>query len=155
MLVVGAGGGAHAVAAAIAQRGPAELAVFNRTAERSEALVARLRPLVGEAARVAATSDAAGYDLIVNCTSQGLKPEDALPFDPAVVDASAAVVDIIMTRQPNALLRACTARGIQAHAGYEMLVQQVPLYLRFFGMAEIAQTLEQDMSEVRALLAPR
>ena len=155
VLVVGAGGGAHAVAAAIAQRGPAELAVFNRTAERSEALVARLRPLVGEAARVAATSDAAGYDLIVNCTSQGLKPEDALPFDPAVADAGAAVVDIIMTRQPNALLRACTARGIQAHAGYEMLVQQVPLYLRFFGMAEIAQTLEQDMSEVRALLAPR
>jgi hypothetical protein len=33
VLVVGAGGGGHAVAAAIAQRGPSALAVFNRTRE--------------------------------------------------------------------------------------------------------------------------
>ncbi len=155
VLVVGAGGGGHAVAAAIAERGPAELAVFNRSADRAGALVARLRPLVGAAAHVAATSDAAGFDLIVNCTSQGLKLDDEMPFDPARVDHNAAVVDIIMKREPTPLLRACAARGIAAHAGYEMLVQQIPLYLRFLGMPEIAHALEQDLSEVRALLVPR
>jgi shikimate dehydrogenase len=41
------------------------------------------------------------------------------------------------------------------HAGFEMLVQQIPEYLRFFGLPEIAQTLQEDMSEVRALLYPR
>jgi shikimate dehydrogenase len=155
VLVVGAGGGGHAVAAAIAQRGPAALAVFNRTRNRAQALVERLRPLVGDAAAVAESADAAGFDLIVNCTSQGLKPDDALPFDPARVDAGAAVVDIIMSRQPTPLLRRCRERGLQAEAGFEMLVQQVPEYLRFFGFDALAQTLQSDLGAVRSLLYPQ
>ena len=155
VLVVGAGGGGHAVAAAIAQRAPAVLAVANRSRERAAALVERLRPLVGAAAGVAASDDPSGYDLIVNCTSQGLKPDDALPFDAARVDAGAAVVDIIMSRQPTPLLRACRERGLKAEAGFEMLVQQIPEVVRFFGFDAIAQTLQADMSEVRALLYPK
>ena len=155
VLVVGAGGGGHAVAAAIAQRGPALLAVANRGAERAVALVQRLQPLVGDAARVAASTDPAGFDLIVNCTSQGLKPEDPLPFDAARVDTGAAVVDIIMSKQPTPLLRECRARGLKAEPGFEMLVQQIPEYLRFFGFDEIARTLQADLSEVRSLLTPK
>jgi len=155
VLVVGAGGGGHAVAAAIAQRQPAVLAVYNRTRERAGSLVQRLRPLVGDAVRVADSSDPAGYDLVVNCTSQGLKPDDALPFEPQRLDAGAAVVDILMTREPTALLKACRARGIHAEAGYEMLVQQVPEYLRFFGFPELAQKLQVDLSGMRALLVPK
>ena len=155
VLVVGAGGGGHAVAAAIAQRGPAVLAVANRSRERAAALVERLRPLAGGAARVAERDDPAGYDLVVNCTSQGLKPDDALPFDPARVDAGAAVVDIIMSRQPTPLLRACRERGLKAEAGFEMLVQQIPEVVRFFGFDAIAATLQADMGAVRSLLYPK
>ncbi|MES2958241.1 MAG: shikimate dehydrogenase [Pseudomonadota bacterium] len=155
VLIVGAGGGGHAVAAAIAQRGPATLAVANRGAARSAALVQRLQPLVGTAARVAASTDPAGFDLIVNCTSQGLKPDDPMPFDPQRVDAGAAVVDIIMSKQPTPLLRECRTRGLKAEAGFEMLVQQIPEYLRFFGFEAIAQTLQADLSEVRSLLVPK
>ena len=46
-------------------------------------------------------------------------------------------------------------RGIAAHPGFEMLVQQVPEYLRFFGLAELGRRLQDDLSEVRALLVPR
>jgi shikimate dehydrogenase len=152
VLVVGAGGGGQAVAAALAQRGPAKLAVFNRTPARAQALVTRLQTLIGAPAEVAASADPAGFDLIVNCTSQGLKADDPLPFDPQRVDAGAAVVDIIMSRQPTALLQACRARGLHAEAGFEMLVQQVPEYLRFFGFAELAQAVQADLSGVRALL---
>lgn len=155
VLVVGAGGGGHAVAAAIAQRGPAQLAIYNRTSDRAAALVQRLVPLVGNAAQVARDNDPAGYDLVVNCTSQGLKADDPMPFDPARVDAGAAVVDIIMTREPTPLLQACRARGVRAEAGFEMLVQQIPEYLRFFGFAEVAHTVQNDLSGVRALLYPR
>ena len=155
VLVVGAGGGGHAVAAALAQRRPGCLAVYNRTGSRAAALVDRLKPVYGAAVEVASSADPAGYDLVVNCTSQGLKADDPLPFDPARVDTGSAVVDIIMTREPTPLLQACAARGIPAHAGFEMLVQQIPEYLRFFGMQQIAQTLQEDMSEVRALLYPR
>ncbi|MBS0449771.1 MAG: saccharopine dehydrogenase NADP-binding domain-containing protein [Proteobacteria bacterium] len=155
VLVVGAGGGGHAVAAAIAQRGPSRLAVFNRTRERAQALVSRLQPLAGDAAVVADTADPASFDLVVNCTSQGLKPGDALPFDPSRVDTGAAVVDIIMTREPTPLLQACRARGLKAQAGFEMLVQQVPEYLRFFGFDAIAQSLQSNLDVVRAMLYPK
>jgi shikimate dehydrogenase len=155
VLIVGAGGGGHAVAAAVAQRGPAALAVFNRTRDRAAALVERLRPIVGAAATVATSADPAGFDLVVNCTSQGLKADDPLPFDPAHVDAGAAVVDIIMSKQPTPLLRECRARGLKAEAGFEMLVQQIPEYLRFFGFDDIARSLQADLSEVRSLLLPK
>jgi shikimate dehydrogenase len=155
VLVVGAGGGGHAVAAAIAQRGPALVAVANRSHERAAALVERLRTQVGATASVADSADPAGFDLIVNCTSQGLKPDDALPFDPARVDGGASVVDIIMSRTPTPLLQRCRARGVRAEPGFEMLVQQVPEYLRFFGFDDLAQTLQADLSEVRSLLIPQ
>lgn len=155
VLVVGAGGGGHAVAAAIAQRGPARLAIYNRSPGRARSLVERLQPIVGSAAVVAASADPAGYDLIVNCTSLGLQVDDALPFDPARVDAGAAVVDIIMRKQPTRLLHDCRARGLRAEAGFEMLVQQVPEYLRFFGLDDVARTLQSDLSEVRSLLYPK
>jgi shikimate dehydrogenase len=155
VLVVGAGGGGQAVAAALALREPRALAIYNRTSERAAALVARLQPLVGTAAMVADTSDPAGFDLVVNCSSQGLKAEDALPFDVQCVDAGAAVVDIIMSREPTALLKACRARGLRAEAGFEMLVQQVPEYLRFFGFDALAQTLQADLTPIRGLLYPK
>lgn len=155
VLVVGAGGGGQAVAAAIAQRKPARLAVFNRSPERARQLVERLRPIAGDAATVADSDDPAGFDLVVNCTSLGLKPDDPLPFEPARVDAGAAVVDILMTREPTALLRECRARGLRAEAGFEMLVQQIPEYLRFFGFDEISRRLQSDLDGVRAMLYPK
>ncbi|HEY6134999.1 MAG TPA: shikimate dehydrogenase [Rubrivivax sp.] len=155
VLVVGAGGGGQAVAAALAERGAARLAIFNRTAARAADLVRLLAPTYGPAVTVAPTADPAGYDLVVNCTSQGLKAGDALPFDPERVDRGAVVVDIIMTREPTPLLKACTALGVDAYPGFEMLVQQIPEYLRFFGFETMAQTLQGDLSEVRAVLKPK
>ncbi len=155
VLVLGAGGGGHAVAAALLQRGAGFVAVHNRSLDRAEALVSRLKDSAGPRAGVAENADPSGYDLIVNCTSQGLKPGDPLPVDVSRIPAGSTLVDIIMSREPTPLLKACAERGIAAHPGFEMLVQQVPEYLRFFGMPQMAQILQQDLSEVRELLAPR
>lgn len=154
VLVVGAGGGGQAVAAALAQRGVGTLAIYNRTTARAAELVARLTPAFGSVVTLAETADPAGFDLIVNCTSQGLKADDPLPVDVLRVDEGASVVDIIMTREPTPLLKACAQRGISAHAGFEMLVQQIPAYLTFFGLTDLARTLQNDLSEVRSLLYP-
>lgn len=154
-LVVGAGGGGQAVAAALAQRGVSHLGIYNRSSERAVKLVERLRPSFGNIVQLAETADPMGYDLIVNCTSQGLKPDDPLPIDPRRVDKGAVVLDIIMTRTPTPLLQACASLGVPAYAGFEMLVQQIPEYLKFFGMPELAKTIQADMSEVRTLLYPK
>ena len=47
------------------------------------------------------------------------------------------------------------ARGLKAHPGYEMLVQQIPEYLSFFGFDSLARTLQADASDVRTLLQLR
>lgn len=92
---------------------------------------------------------------MVNSTPLGLQPDDPLPFDVARIAAGAAVVDILMKNQPTPLLRACRERGITAHPGFEMLVQQMPEYLSFFGYDTIARAVQDDASDLRALIQPR
>ena len=72
-----------------------------------------------------------------------------LPVDVTRIDPTAKVVDILMKHKPTPLLQACTERNIEAYPGFEMLVQQVPDYLRFFGMPDIADKIKDDLSDVR------
>jgi len=155
VLLVGAGGAGMAIAASLATRGLAELALFDAGTGRAHSVAQRVRAAFGQNLSTPETSDPAAYDLVINATPLGLKDSDPLPFDVTRVAAHAAVVDILMTRQATALLKACAARGITAHPGYEMLVQQIPEYLSFFGFDSLARELQADSSEVRALLLPR
>jgi len=154
-LVVGVGGGGVAIATSLAERGVGHLALYDAVPGRTESIAERLQAEFGGSVVSAASADPAGFDLIVNATPLGLKPGDTLPFDAGRIEPGAAVIDILMKNQPTPLLRACHARGITAHPGYEMLVQQMPEYLSFFGYDELARTVQADPSEVRALLAPR
>ena len=155
VLIAGAGGAGMAIAASLAARGVGRLALFDATPSRAVDLAQRLRLAFPVDVSTPATADPAGFDLVVNATPLGLKAGDALPFDVARIDAGAAVVDILMTREPTPLLRACAARDIAAHPGHEMLVQQIPDYLSFFGFDSLARTLAADLSDVRALMFRR
>jgi shikimate dehydrogenase len=155
VLLVGAGGAGMAIAASLATRGLAELALFDVGPGRAHSVAQRVRAAFAQQISTPDSSDPAAYDLVINATPLGLKGSDPLPFDVTRVDAHAVVVDILMTRQATPLLKACAARGIRAHAGYEMLVQQIPEYLSFFGFDSLARELQADSSEVRALLQPR
>lgn len=152
-LVVGAGGGGVAVAAALAARGVARLGLYDPLPGRAGAVAQRLHAEFGIDAQARAEPDPVGFDLAVNASPVGLQRDDPPPFDVARLHAGAAVVDIVMKNQPTALLRACHARGIPAHPGFEMLVQQVPEYLSFFGYENIARAVAADASELRALFA--
>ena len=152
-LVVGVGGGGVAIATSLAARGVSRLALFDNVPGRTAAIAPRLSSEFGTAAVAADLPDPAGFDIVVNATPLGLKPGDPLPFDVARVDADAAVIDILMKNQPTPLLRDCQARGITAHPGFEMMVQQVPEYLAFFGFDAIARAVQADPSDVRALFA--
>jgi shikimate dehydrogenase len=151
VLVVGVGGGGVAIATSLAARGAGVVALYDNTPGRTAAVAAKLSTEFGVEVVAVATPDPAGYDLVVNATPLGLKPGDPLPFDVARLDAGTAVVDILMKNQPTPLLRACHARGITAHPGFEMMVQQVPEYLSFFGFDDIARAVQADPSAVRAL----
>jgi shikimate dehydrogenase len=153
-LVVGVGGGGVAIAASLAERGVAQLALFDNVPGRTGEVAQRLRAEFDVDVSSAAAPDPAGFDIVVNSTPLGLQRGDPLPFDVARCDAHAAVLDILMKNQPTPLLQACAARGLVCHPGYEMLVQQIPEYLSFFGYDALARDVQRDASELRALLAP-
>ena len=115
-LVLGAGGSARAAVHALREAGAREVAVYNRTRGRAEALAAAL------GARVAAAPEPA--DLLVNCTSVGLDDPAALPLDLAVLDRAGAVVDLVYRPGGTALVRAARERGLPCADGLEVLVQQ-------------------------------
>jgi len=154
VLLIGAGGAAAAVSVALARRGVQEIAIFDPAGERAARLAARLEQHCGVLARTTAHNDPAGYALVVNASPLGMNQTDPLPFDAARLDAGAAVFDVLMKNQPTPLLQAARARGLAAEPGFEMLIQQAPLYLRFFGLDAAAASVEQDASRLRALIYP-
>ena len=77
-LVLGAGGAARAAVYALRSAGAADVAVWNRTRERAERLVAELGGRVVDAPEAA--------ELVVNCTSVGLRTDDE-PFKSLPLDA--------------------------------------------------------------------
>lgn len=144
VLLLGTGGAGAAIAAALLGEALATLALHD-LGQRATQLAQRLAdPRV-----VVPGPDPAGYDLVINATPLGLRAGDPLPFDVARLSPGARVVDILMKPQPTPLLQACAARGISAHPGFEMLVQQVPDYLRFFGLQALADALQHNLDDVR------
>lgn len=152
VLLVGAGGAGQAIAIALAVRGAAEVALADVMPGRADAVVRQLSTSGLPSLRAAASADPAGYDLVVNCTPLGLRGDDPLPFAPERLDAGASVVDILMKNQPTPLLRACRARGIAAFPGYEMMLQQVPEYLSFFGFDAIARAVAEEPQSLTDLI---
>lgn len=133
-LVVGSGGVGSAIAASLAAAGVAQLALFDLNAGAAYALGARLldayprlRVRVGE-------RDPAGLDLVVNATPLGMEPGDALPLDVTRLDARTFVGEVVMRERITAFLAAAQARGCRVQVGTDMLFEQIPAYLEFFGL---------------------
>ncbi len=158
VLILGAGVSAAAVGVALADggtvNGAEHLPFFDTMAGKAAGVAAKLDDFF-DATVVAADSNAPeGFDLVINATPLGLNETDALPVDVARLESHAAVFDILLRNQPTALVRAARARGVHAQAGFEMLIQQMPHYLRYFGYEAAAESLADDADFLRELVYP-
>ena len=133
VLIIGAGGSAKGVALALARRGAASVTIANRTLGRAQRLaeligahgpVAEAIPLVpGEALAHAA----ARSDLMVNCTTLGMKHgpgEDISPLPAEYIPPSALVYDLVYNPPETPLLRDAGRAGASVLGGLPMLVYQ-------------------------------
>jgi shikimate dehydrogenase len=159
VLVVGAGGAAAAIGASMACGAPgasAQVAFFDPVPGRAQALAARIAEAARENTRVNAvdSNDPSGFDVVINASPLGLNPSDPMPCDVTRMEPHAALMDILMKNQPTPVVRAARARGLVAHPGYEMMVQQTHLYLDFFGFAEAAQQVRRDAGFIRNMIDP-
>lgn len=121
--VLGAGGAAAAVLAAIESWPGCIAHVHNRTPERARTLCARFSPVAQPVDDVGVVG---GADLVVNATSVGLE-DDSLPLDLSVVRRDAVVIDLVYRPGATAFVRALRARGTRATDGVAMLVEQAAL----------------------------
>ncbi|KQP14423.1 shikimate dehydrogenase [Pseudorhodoferax sp. Leaf267] len=133
VLVSGAGGVGSAIAASIAAAGAAELALFDAYVASAEALAGRLRAHYPQLVVRTGRNDPAGYDVIVNATPLGMKEGDPLPFDVARIAPTTFVGEVVMKTEITPLLRAAIDKGCQVQVGTDMLFEQIPAYLEFFG----------------------
>jgi shikimate dehydrogenase len=146
-LVIGAGGAARAVVAALAEAGATEVVVVNRTPARAASAAA----LAGPAGTVGSPADVARCQLVVNATPLGMGSPGggasgaggggaggggpagataaAWPLDPARLIQGQTVVDLVYHPRTTPWMEAARQRGAVVSNGLGMLVHQAALQL--------------------------
>lgn len=126
-VVLGAGGGARGVIAALIEARVEEIRIVNRTLARAEQVA---RDLAGPATRLTAVpwSDLEpvlqGAGLLVNTTSLGMNGEPLLEIDLSPLPPNAVVADIVYVPLETPLLGAARERGHRVVDGLGMLLHQ-------------------------------
>jgi shikimate dehydrogenase len=133
-LVVGCGGVGSAIAASLASAGVGALSLFDARPESAtglrERLIAHYRALEVKTG----SNDPSGHDLVVNATPLGMNDGDPLPVDVSRLGPQTFVGEVVMKQEMTAFLRAVQARGCRFQVGTDMLFEQIPAYLEFFGL---------------------
>ena len=130
--LIGAGGSAAAVVAAVERWGSARVRLYNRNVDRAQALASRFGAVVDVVPSVDAALD--GTTLVINATPVGLR-DDALPVRIDALPREAAVFDLVYRSGETAWVRAARQAGHRAADGEGMLVEQGALsFERWFGV---------------------
>jgi shikimate dehydrogenase len=123
-LVVGAGGAARAIVAALLDAGVPEVRLCNRSIDKAQALAQDFGPKVQVLPweqRSQALSDIA---LLVNTTNQGMHGQSALDLSLDGLAPQAVVCDIVYVPRLTPLLADALARGNPVVYGLGMLIHQ-------------------------------
>ena len=133
VLIVGCGGVGSAIAASLAAAGVGAISLFDARAESAQGLGQRLTrhyPLLEVST---GSNDPAGFDLVVNGTPLGMNEGDPMPMNVSRIAATTFVGEVVMKTEMTAFLTAVQARGCRFQVGSDMLFEQIPAYLEFFG----------------------
>lgn len=134
VLVVGCGGVGCAIAASLAGAKIAAITLFDVNAASAQALGQRLKQNYPHIQVTTGSNDPAAHDLVVNATPMGMNAGDALPMDVSRISPDAFVGEVVMKTEMTAFLQAAKNRGCRVQVGSDMLFEQIPAYLEFFGL---------------------
>jgi shikimate dehydrogenase len=136
-VVLGAGGAARAVVAALSAAGVAEIRLVNRTRDRAVSLA---HDLAVPETRITVhpweqrSAVLAGAGILANTTSLGMENEPPLDIDLGPLPETAVVVDIVYVPLETGLLGAARRRGNPVVDGLGMLLHQGrPGFAAWFG----------------------
>jgi shikimate dehydrogenase len=140
-VVLGAGGAARAVVAALQDLGFSEIRIINRNQERAQALaldLARGQTTPMQLLDYNDMSDAlSGADLLVNTTSLGMTGQPPIDIELDALPRRAMVTDIVYKPLETGLLAQARARSNPTVDGLGMLLHQaVPGFIAWFNPPE-------------------
>jgi shikimate dehydrogenase len=134
LLVVGTGGVGSAIAASLAATAPASLQLHDINPASAQSLAQRLRQHHPDLEVVVGPNDPADMDLVVNATPLGMNEGDPMPMDMDRLSPHTFVGEVVLKQHMTAFLQAAQSRGCAYQVGSDMLFEQIPAYLEFFGL---------------------
>lgn len=133
-LILGAGGAARGIVAALLSAGVDRIVIANRTLARAEELARLFGDQVAAREWNMLPEALVASDLLINTTSLGMQGQPALEVDIAPLKPSAIVADIVYVPLETRLLADARRRGHRTTDGLGMLLHQaVPGFERWFG----------------------
>jgi shikimate dehydrogenase len=148
-LVVGNGGVGSPIAASLAAAGVAAMGLFDPNSAASESLGERLLAAYPNLEIVTGSKDPEGYDIVVNATPLGMKDDDPLPMDVERIAPTTFVGEVVMKQEVTPFLQAALDKGCPVQVGKDMLFEQIPAYLEFFGFGTATPDELRSVSQVR------
>jgi shikimate dehydrogenase len=133
VLVVGTGGVGSAIAASLAAENIKAISLFDVNMQSCEDLAQRLKHEYPKIQVYTGSNDPEGHDLVVNATPMGMSEGDPLPMDVSRISPDTFVGEVVMRTEMTAFLLAAQNRGCRVQVGSDMLFEQIPAYLEYFG----------------------
>jgi len=149
-LVVGNGGVGSPIAASLVADGLGEIGLFDPNIAASEALAGRLAEHFPDTKVAVGSKDPEGYDLVVNATPLGMNDGDPLPMDTDRIAPTTFVADVVMSKRITPFLQKALDKGCPIQVGSDMLYEQIPAYLEFFGFGHTTPEELREVSQVPA-----
>lgn len=133
VMVVGTGGVGSAIAASLAAEKIAGISLFDVNTAACEGLAGRLVNEYPSIQVNTGSNDPHGHDLVVNATPMGMNEGDPLPIDVSRIASETFVGEVVMRTEMTAFLQAAQRKGCRVQVGSDMLFEQIPAYLEYFG----------------------
>jgi len=156
-VVLGAGGAAASILAALIERGANEIVIVNRSADKARILADRFPEAT---IRISSFEDIhsalSKADVLVNTTSLGMVGQPDLEIDLTPLPTDALVTDIVYVPLETPLLKLARQHGNRTVDGLGMLLHQArPGFERWFGQApevtdELRGLIENDILKAQA-----
>ena len=151
VMVVGTGGVGSAIAASLAMGSIAAISLFDINTASMEGLAERLKHEYPQIEVQIGSNDPDGHELVVNATPMGMNEGDPLPMNVSRISPHAFVGEVVMRTEMTAFLLAAQHQGCQVQKGSDMLFEQIPAYLEYFGL----KTTTAEVLRQLARLGPR
>ncbi len=134
VVIHGAGGSARPITDELLRRGARKILITNRTKSRADEISAHFGLPV-----MSANGDVSKYlpktDLLINCTSLGMKGEGTIDLDLTLLPKSAVVADIVYVPLLTDFLKRAQDLDLRIVPGLGMLLHQaVPGFEKWFGV---------------------